>query len=355
MLALLAQVPGILIGGKLADHLGRKAILTGAQTMSALFVLSGAFVPNLHWLPWLLIGSSVFNGAVKPATNALAADLTDNSNRRTAFSLSYLGNNVGAAIGPMIAGFLFREHMQWLFIGDALTTLIAVTLVRIMVREDFHPGVNTAAATEEAHPDERAESGHFWQVMGRRPFLTGMILLLTIYEFVYSQHSFTLPLDLNRKFGAAGPACFGTLMMTNALLVISCTTMIIWLTRRMQPLQCVALAGLFYGGGFGMYLFTKDIPWLIAATIVWSIGEVLSATNIGVYIACHAPVSHRARFNALFSFCLGAGNCLGPALMGQYIAGHGISAVWPLSLLLAWGAAGLMFSIGFLEDKRCHE
>ena len=31
-------------------------------------------------------------------------DLTTQENRKTAFSLSYLGINIGVAIGPMVAG-----------------------------------------------------------------------------------------------------------------------------------------------------------------------------------------------------------------------------------------------------------
>ena len=355
MLSLVAQAPGVIIGGKLADHLGRKAILAGSQFLSALLMLACAFAPNLHWLPWLLIASSAFNGAVQPANSALAADLSDVSNRRTAFSFIYLGINIGSAIGPMVAGFLFREHMTWLFIGDALTTLLAAGLVQFLVQERFQPQRAAVAAAQDEliHPDERAESGPFWRVMGRRPFLTAMILLLAVYSFVYNHHAFALPLDLNQKFGAAGPAYFGILAMVNALVVVFCTTFMVWLTRRMPPLQCVALAGIFYGCGFGMYLFTRTLAGFILATVIWSVGEILSATSNGVYIACHAPVSHRARFTALQTFSQGLGSCLGPVVMGGFITGHGVDAVWPLTFFLACAAGVLMFGVGLVEERRC--
>ncbi|TCL59239.1 putative MFS family arabinose efflux permease [Hydrogenispora ethanolica] len=355
MLSMLVQAPGVIIGGKLADRWGRKAVLAGSQLLSALLLLACAFIPNMHWLPWLLIASSAFNGAVRPANSALAADLTDVANRRTAFSFLYLGINIGSAIGPLVAGLLFRDHMKWLFIGDALTTLVAMGLVQFMVEERFgHQAVPAAAAQEElAHPDERPETGPFWRVMGRRPYLTAMLLLLGVYSFVYNHHAFALPLDLNQKFGSAGPAYFGILAMVNALVVVFCTTAIVWLTRRIQTLQCVALAGVLYGCGFGMYLFTRTLPWFIVATIIWSVGEILAATSNGVYIACHAPISHRARFNALETFSQGVGSCLGPVLMGKFIASHGIDAVWPLTFFLACSAALCMSGLGILEKRRC--
>ncbi len=356
MLSLLAQMPGMVIGGKLADHFNRKAILVGAQALAAIFLLGCALIPDPHFIPWLLIISNLFGGAVRPVNNALVADLTDVSNRQTAFSLTYLGINVGCALGPMVAGFLFQKHTAWLFIGDALTTLIAVLLVAFLVKErDRESPAGHPNNPELIHPDEQAETGSFWQVMGKRPYLTAMILLLSVFSFVYSQHSFALPLDLTEKFGHASPEIFGMLCMVNALVVVFCTTIIIWLTRRMQPLQCISLAGLFYAGGFGMYLFTKSLPGFIVATVIWTIGEVLSVTHNGVYIACHAPVSHRARFNALQTFSFGVGNCLGPVLMGKYITHHGISAVWTLSFFLACAAALMMYGIGFWENKNCVE
>ncbi len=357
MISLLVQMPGVVIGGKLADHVGRKAILITAQTVSALFILSCAFIQDIHWLPWLLIGSSIFNGTVKPATNALTADLTDAANRRIAFSLTYLGINLGYAIGPMMAGFLFHAHIRWLFIGDALTTLIAVALVQVMVKEDFSfkqtPKAAVIPDADFIHPDERAEKGSFLLIMGRRPYLSAMILLLTVYSFIYNQHSFTVSLDLAHKFGPSGPAFFGTLEMVNALVVVFCSTVIVWLTRKMRSLECIALAGLLYGCGFGLYFFTQSLFGFIIGTIIWSVGEVLTATNNGTYIACHAPISHRARFTALQTLCQGTGSCLGPLLMGKYITGHGIDAVWVLVFFISVAAGILMYTVSLLEKKHC--
>ncbi len=356
MLSLLAQMPGMVIGGKLADHFNRKSILVGAQALAAIFLLGCALIPDPHFIPWFLIASNLFGGAVRPVSNALIADLTDVSNRQTAFSLTYLGINLGCALGPMIAGFLFQKHTFWLFIGDAVTTLTAVFLVALLVKErDRKTSIAHPEHSALIHPDEQAESGPFWQVMGKRPYLTAMTLLLSVFSFVYSQHSFALPLDLTQKFGHASPEVFGMLCMVNALVVVFCTTVVIWLTRRIQPLQCIGLAGLFYACGFGMYFFTQSIPWFIVATVIWTIGEVLTVTHNGVYIACHAPVSHRARFNALQTFSYGVGNCLGPVLMGKFITVHGLSAVWTLTFFLGCAGAAAMYGIGFLEQKNCVE
>ena len=44
-----------------------------------------------------------------PAYDALLADLTNPDNRKGAYSLVYMGWNLGFAIGPAIAGMLFQD------------------------------------------------------------------------------------------------------------------------------------------------------------------------------------------------------------------------------------------------------
>ena len=41
-------------------------------------------------------------------------DLCPADQRKEGFSLSYLGVNLGVAIGPMCAGLLFERHLPWL-------------------------------------------------------------------------------------------------------------------------------------------------------------------------------------------------------------------------------------------------
>ncbi|MGM0675698.1 MAG: MFS transporter [Spirochaetota bacterium] len=48
-------------------------------------------------------------GAATPATIALATDLSTPDTRQATFSLLYLGHNLGFAVGPLVAGFLFLE------------------------------------------------------------------------------------------------------------------------------------------------------------------------------------------------------------------------------------------------------
>lgn len=133
----LAFAPGSLIGGKLADLIGRKWVFITARTLAALALIPCAFLDPSPLIPALLILVSFLTGATEPAISALVGDLTSEKTRQSAFSLLYLGHNLGFAIGPMIAGLLYQNHLPWIFIGDAVTTLVSVGLVGLYVVESL--------------------------------------------------------------------------------------------------------------------------------------------------------------------------------------------------------------------------
>jgi MFS family permease len=101
-----------------------------------------------------------------------------------------------------------------------------------------------------------------------------------------------------------------------------------------------------------MLYFISSVPLYIFSTVVWTIGEILNATNSGVYIADHAPMSHRGRFNSILTIITGAGSAIGPLIMGRYIKVHGVRMVWPLVFTLTMVSAALMFILNVRERNR---
>jgi len=344
-LSSLVYVPASMIGGKIADHFGRKALLVGGMALSALFLAPCGFLSTSSWVPWLLIISRFFGALAEPAYGALIADLTTPANRKATFSLLYLGHNMGFAVGPMVAGFLFQRHLPWLFIGDAVTTLLSVALVAWYVPDSSpHQGADGAAEEHLLPESERAESGSVLAVLRRRPILLIGSFLFLAYNLVYSQHIFSLPIQTEALFGGRGAVYYGTLMSVNAITVVALTSMVTTLTLQVRPMASMGLAGLLYALGFGMIYFIHSQPLLILSTVVWTVGEVLNTVNLGVFIANNTPSSHRGRVNATLNVIGGMGWTLGPWLAGLWIQSHSVQSVWPIAFFLALATALLMFA-----------
>lgn len=350
MLVATSVAPGSLVGGKLVDTVGRKKILLVFQSLSALFIIPCAFLGNSMLIPWLLIAANFLNGAAVPAYSAIVNDLTDGENRKDAFSLQYLGVNIGFAVGPLIAGFLYRNHTQWIFIGDAATTFLALTLVLLFVEETI-PSREQIRESFKLTSDERAEEGGVLRALLKRPILLVFAFVSMIYTLIYSQASFSLPLQLEKIFGPEGPKMYGSLMTVNSLVVVLLTTVIVGITRKIMPVLNVFLAGLFYAVGFGMLYFADRYLLYVLSTFIWSVGEVLLVTNTGIYIANHAPITHRGRFNAIIPVITGTGFALGPFITGKFIVHADVKMVWLVVFFLALAASLAMYLL-YLVEKR---
>lgn len=101
-----------------------------------------------------------------------------------------------------------------------------------------------------------------------------------------------------------------------------------------------------------MLFFVKSFWMFVISTIIWTVGEIINATNIGVYIANHTPISHRGRFSVIINIISGTGGAISPYIMGGFIARNGVNNVWPVIFIMAMAAAFFMFLLGTSEKRR---
>jgi Arabinose efflux permease len=352
------QVPGSLIGGKLADHMGRKQIMILFMGLASLCFVPCAFLidspSTILYIPYFLIMSSFLYSVSNPAGGAMMNDLTTPENRQSAFSLLYMGINIGAAVGSLVAGLLFNNYMKLLFLGDTATTLIAIVLLLKYV-EETKPTEEDIEKRLNEQTDEKAESVGLFAALFKRPELLIFVLLDTIYSFVYAQTHFSLPLHATAVFGKIlGPKYFSTFNAINCLEVILCTTIFTTITKKIRAIYNVSFAGVFFAVGFGMLFFVKSYWMYVLSTIIWTVGEIVHATNTGVYIANHTPVTHRGRFNSIINIISGTGGAISPYIMGGFIAKHGVNNSWPVVFIAAMTAAILMFVLGTHEKRKIY-
>ena len=330
----LFSVAGTIIGGKITDHASRKKILLFSQTLSALTVGYCGFIPDSLMLPWILIIFNFFNGAARPVSSAMMTDLTTPENRAQAFSLLYLGINIGVSVGPLLAGFLFNNYRQWIFWGDSITTLLSVVLVLFFV-PDLHRSDVKAHAPGEEH-----EKAPLVIALYKRPVLLIYAVLALISSFVYSQHSFSLPLIFNHVLKEQGATFFGVIMSVNAVSVLILTPMLTTFLHKRKPLVNMAAGQICYAIGFGMLFFIFKSPLLFfLSTIIWTLGEILNAINSGVFVANHTPINYRGRFGAFFGTAKAIGHNLAPLISGLIISGTGLRFIWLVTFVMG----GILF------------
>ena len=338
MLTSLSSIPGSFAGGKIADHIGRKKSYAIFQMTAGIFLFFCVFVSDPKIIIALVCISSFFNGGVRPIMSAIITDVLPAEKRQIGFSISYLGINLGAAMGPLAAGFLFRHYIPLIFIGDAITSLIAVILVVLNIKETL-PDYNNVECIRN---EEKSEAGNVFTVLFKRPKILIFLIINIFLSFTYTQNVFSLPIMLDHIFGSNGARNYGILISFNAITVLVMTMFITNKIRKWHPLIAIAMSGILYAIGFGMITFIHSMSFFIISTLIWTIGEIMIVTNFGVYIANNTPQNFRARFNAVTTLSFAIGSALGTSLMGQYMDILGVQAVWPLVFFIAlFGAAGM--------------
>ncbi len=350
MLASLATIPGSFAGGKIADHIGRKTTYCIFQSAAGISLLLCVFFNESVTIVVLICVSSFLNGGVKPIFSAIIADVLPSDKRQQGYSLSYLGINIGVALGPVVAGFLFNNYLPLIFIGDSVTSFLAVALMMRHIKESL-PGHDSDQSGSE---HERRENGTLLKVLFRRPRILAYMIINLFFSAVYAQHVFGLPIVLNDIFGPDGPRYYGSVMSFNAVTVLIITLFITRATHKWHPLAAVTLAGILYAAGFGMIGLIEDISMFFLSTFIWTIGEILIVTNSGVFIANYAPQNFRARFNAVMSLSWYGGAILGTAAMGTVMDAIGIRGVWLFIFIFGLcGAAGMhLLKLRMISDRK---
>lgn len=342
---------GALVGGRIADQLGRKQLLTISYVLSAIALATSGFLVdsgnNLSSIIPLLVINEISAGSVRPTLRSILTDLSLPQRRKDAFSLNYLGINVGVALGPLIAGVLFERYLPWLFWGDAISSFIAAALVFRWVPE------TRPTLDEQVSEDEAFESQPPLKAFFQRPLLVIFTLAMTFQSMVYSQFGFSLPLHINQLF-SNGPLKFSQVMSFNALLVLALTPLYTSLTSKFHALIMSAVACLLYVIGFGALALEPGWGLFFSLTAVWTSGEILSVIHQMGYFSQLVPANYRGQFNSYSTVTMSAARVASPAIGGLVIGAFGLPGLWATMAALA-AVAALVFLVLKIYEKPLRE
>ncbi|ASP40986.1 MFS transporter [Bacterioplanes sanyensis] len=341
-----AYLSGSFIGGKASDLFGHKLILVVGELCGALLILSCGFFPESKLtIPVLLFGAYFFVGIALPASNALIADLSTKNNRDAVMSLCYLAYNLGSALGPLIAGYLFWSHTQWIFWGNGLAMLIGALVVATLIKAgpiDSHLSDSV---------QERPVDGSVWTVLKARPHLLAFTFLCGLLWYSLNQMTMASPLYLSHIFGDSGAVIFGKLMTYACILVVVITPILMKLTSNMAETISLAYAGLMFAFGYGLVMIFPSIPVHFFAWIFLSAAEVLLLTKESVYLANHSPSSHRGRIQGVLVTLRSVLVMPSFVLIGFLIDSYGFDLTWLSVIGISMAASAGLYWMAIRSRK----
>ncbi|MFU0833538.1 MAG: Multidrug resistance protein MdtG [Oscillospiraceae bacterium] len=347
---ILTRAPSLIIGGKLADWIGRKKVLVFCQIAGAFFyLLCGLFPNQILMLPCIIIAAD-FYVAAAPAYESMTADYSTEKTRTASFSLIYLGVNIGVAVSSIFAGLLFQNHLRLMFFLDAATTLFAAMLITFFIKE-----ADWQKTSDQFSQEVPSESPGFFSLFRLIPVLLLAILFSFIYEFTYSQWGFLLPLQLGNYYGEGGAFRFSILTTLNASVVVLFTPVLTGLTRRRRPLYMVALSGAVFGISYMMFAVGHSMSIFLLAGTIFTVAEILNSIHMRPYLANRTPPQYLGRVNSLSMFVQGAGGALGPLIIGKIVEPIGFLLTWLFQVGCILVGAGGMWALSKKDKKLAHE
>ncbi|QXW25917.1 3-(3-hydroxy-phenyl)propionate transporter MhpT [Acinetobacter johnsonii] len=324
---ILGLLPGALVGGRVADRIGRKKVLICSTAVFALFTLFTAWVNSFHSLLAVRFLAGAGLGAAMPILITLASEAVTPQNRGRAVGLMYCGMPVGAAILSLIATTDFGANWKNVFYLGGLLPIIVIPLMMWLLPESKEY-LKTKELAENATAAEAAPQGSFKALFNTenrtRTFciwVSYFFTLMVVYIMLSWLPSLFTELGFTRKDGATAQFYF----MVSATIG---TIILGMLTDRWKKAYVIVLmyggilAGLFALNSAGSLTQMYMASALVGAFVIGCQGVLYAFGGI-VY-----PTEVRGTGVGVGSAVGRIGAMLGPAIAGQLLAaGFGAAGV----------------------------
>ena len=358
-----------ILGGLIADRvLGQyRTVLVGGAVIA-----TGHFTLAFHALPFFYTGLALIafgTGCLKPNVSTLVGSLygQGDARRDAGFSIFYMGINLGALLGPLIAGYLAQRvgwHIGFACAGVGMTAgLIQYVIGRQRLKQGIarliqKPAAESVAAARPAEP-RGAPSSEEWKRIGA---IVIFFLAATVFWGGYEQAGSTLNLFADRftrldVLGFAFPSSW--FQSVQPAFVIILAPVFGWLWVRLGRHQPSSPAKFAIGLIFLSLSFLILVPagaiasgqgvrvspmWLVASYFVSEIGE-LCVSPIGLSAVTKlAPLRIVGLMMGVWFLSNAFGNKLAGWAAG-FFSSMPLNQLFTITTVVLLAAAVLMFAM----------
>ncbi|RKR91815.1 putative MFS family arabinose efflux permease [Micromonospora pisi] len=324
---------GALLGGELSDRIGRRATMGGAQLVTAVVTAAMGFVTGSTAIAVLAFSVGAAASASRPAISAMIVDLVPPEDRQRAFSVNYWASNIGFGFSAAVAGVLAHQGYLWLFIGDAVTTLLCAVVMWVKLPETRPAGPEVPSPV----PAARVGLGH---ILGDSRFLVLCLLGFAMWMMFYQGSS---SLSVAMAGSGIGTQAYGLIIALNGILIVVLQIPVTSMLKGRDRRMVLALSALLTGVGFGVNGFAGTSVILYSLSVmVWTLGEIAYAPASAAAVAELSDERAHGRYQGLFGFSTSVASILAPLVGGLALDLWGGPALWLLCV-----AVGVATAAGF--------
>lgn len=350
---------GSLLGGALADRLGRRPVmLLGALLQTIMFALF-ALSPS-HWVDYLaFIGVGLGGSLYRPASTAMVADLVPVQKRRQVFATFTTANNIGAVLGPALGAIFFFHYRQELLWTCALVLLLYFIAIYFMVHETLPPSAKKQEGATSIPRVLQEQWKGYGIIFRDKVFLlytlAGIfalvpIMQLDLYLPVYvinevpAQALFTWN---GAAFMLSNTEIFGWILGLNGLLFVLFVLPVTKWFHNWKERNVFILSSLLSGVGTFLLGLNSHIWFLLLATIIFTFGEIVRSPVTQSFISRYAPEHARGQYMGADSLQPTIGKFLAPVtvFLSSWVPPMGIFSIILIVALISIALYIRLFAI----------
>lgn len=319
---------GSLLGGYLADRVGRRTVIALGAWLNAASLVGYVWFDSL----WLLLGIALLSGLGvglnAPSTKAAIASLISGGNTRTtAFSFRGIAANIGTAAAGLLTYFVLGGASALSFF-TAAGLFVVLGLISWM----FLP----KSCGEQ--PCKAIPLSSYADIWNNKGFVVFSIVIVFVWA-LYTQLSLSVPLRASEIL--PDPSIVSLIWTVNSIIVIFLQTPISrWILNRIPSLFSLGFGMLFIGAGLGSLYWSTNFYSLLASGVIFIIGEMLIVPTIDSTVSVMANARMIGVFFGLTNFVSGLGEGLGK-FAGAQLLSFGATSLVPW---IVYGLAAILIS-----------
>jgi MFS family permease len=336
----LAGAAAQLLGGELADRVGRRRVMVWALALRVLVMLalgvSMLAKASLVPIGALVVVNAVLRSAFDPASQAQAAMHAGPRGRTAAFGLQRIGVNLGWALGPALGGlFAARSYGLMFFVAAGITGLAVAAAAAV---PDAPARLLPVDGREAAPISARFRVADLLDTPHPRAFAAflGVTLVMSI---VTTQLFSTMPVFAMTRLHVS-EARFGLLFTVNGVLVVLLQGPFVRLIDRLGIRRALVAGPVAYAAGYFSFAFAHGLSHLALSVAMVTAGELLTEPAEMVAAVALGAADRPGRAMGVFGMISALGNSLGPGV-GGLVYDH-----TPGRPRLLWGAVALLSLFG---------
>jgi dipeptide/tripeptide permease len=302
-----------LFTGAISDRVGYKKMLIISFTMYIVGYFMIGYYSSFATIFASYIFLAVAGATFKPIISAMISKTTTKETSSIGFGIFYMMVNIGAFIGPFIAGAVYDISWNYVFYISMAAISINYFFVFFFFKE---PGRDSEKLIEPIGTTIKQALRNIVITLSNGKYVLFLLIMVAFWT-AFNQLYYTLPIFIDdwvstsnlynglhsiwpwlaTKIGTAeGTISAVTIVSMDAFFIITLQVIISGIVMRFRPLNSIISGILILSIGLVFMFATNNGYYAILGLLIFGIGEMASSPKFTEYVGSIAPPDKKALF-----------------------------------------------------------